>query len=381
MSVVYVEAGKLKVGGRAIQEFGVNTPDLLINWLGGPGAISPQAPWALTKAAARDRTLTLLRDHSLRFVRFAPFGHRPLTYKGAFIENQSAFLHALDELVASAERHEISLIPSLFFSQPQIPPVFGEPLSAFANPQSRSYEEFERVISVIVPRYKGSKAIAYWEFGNEQDTRINMRIPGYSVAPNMGTPARWTEADATDVNYCHTVTARFQSLVRHYDAQPAPGGSRPRAIASGLQGWRAFMSQRTDWAAHLKERLYDDQTETLTLHPYEVHGWHDKSYAGFAEYLERMRVDMEAQGKPVINGEFGVAQSYNIRGLDSWYLLDNVIDQIVRSGIQLSLLWNIPVSRGADKEWDRDPSVPGNDKILRKMMDANAKTRQAQGKP
>ena len=163
MAKVYVEDGRLKKNGRDVREFGVNTPDLLVRWLGS--AVSPKSPWSLTSPFAREQLFKVFADSGIHLVRFAPFGHYPLTYKASFLENESRFLDAFDKLVDSAERYQIELIPSLFFSQTQIPPIFNETLGAFAVNGTRSYDEFERVIDTIVPRYRSSKAIGYWEFG------------------------------------------------------------------------------------------------------------------------------------------------------------------------------------------------------------------------
>lgn len=354
MAIAYVEGGRLKADGRSLQEFGVNTPDLLIRWLGGAGAVSPQSPWALTPPKERERLLAAFAANGIRFVRFAPFGLRPLTFQRAFIEQRGAFLEAFDSLVASAEAFNLSLIPSLFFSQPQIPPIFGEPLGAFAQPNTRSYALFEEVIATIVPRYKGSKAIALWQFGNEQDSRLGMKVPNYSTDPKMGTPTAWSEADMTPIDYCNIVTRRFHTLVRAYDSAPVPGARVPRATSSGLQGWRYFLSQRRDWKRHIDERLYDDQTDTATVHPYPALGWHTKDNQGLMIYLAMMREELERKGKPLIVGEFGAQRSKNAPD-SSGAALEDLMRQIKGAQVQLSLLWNVPVARGTDENWDAGP--------------------------
>lgn len=367
MPVAYVENGRLRTEGRDLREFGVNTPDLLIAWLGGPNGSSPRAPWSLTSPAARDTLLGRLRDAGLRFIRFAPFGSRPLTFQSAFFDNRAAFLDAFDNLVASAERHDMALIPSLFFSQTQIPPIFGEPLPAFADPSSRSYETFAQVIDVIVPRYRNSHAIGYWELGNEFDIRIGMPIPDYSVDPAMGTPAHWTSADATPLDYCHKVTARFQQLVRAADSAPAPGGDKPRAIASGLQGWRWPLSRRYDWPRHLDTLLYDDQTETQTIHPYDAQGWHNRDYVGLMLYLSQLRQDLAKRGKPLIVGEFGVPLSFRNADVSSAQRLGEVIDQIDTSRAQLALIWAMPTLRGLIPDYDQSFLLSGSGRPLKAL--------------
>jgi len=355
MPVAYVEDGLLKVGGHAIREFGVNTPDLLIRWLNGPGSVSPRAPLVLTPTQQRDHLLRVLADNGIRFVRFAPFGNRPLTLRTAYLENRESFLGAFDSLVRSAETLKMALIPSLFFSATQIPPLFGENLPALADPQSRSYELVADITTTIVSRYKGSSAIGYWEYGNEMDGFLGIPSPKFSTAPDMGTPAAWTDDDGLPLEICHKLTKTFLDNVRVIDSEPAYRNSPPRATASGWVGWRFKLSDRRDWNSSVEERFYDDATDTLTIHPYEGLGWHDRNYTGLMIYLSMLQSKAKLRRKPLIVGEFGVSTKYQGPHSNSDELFLSVLQQVARSHVQLALLWAVHVANSTDPDWNFGP--------------------------
>jgi len=366
--MITVQDGLLMHCGEPLQEFGVNTPDLLLRWLYGPVTPTPGAPWPLTPAPARDALFQLLTDHGVRVVRFAPFGHTPHTYRAAFIENQSAFLDAFDQLVASAERHGVLLAPSLFFSQAQIPAVFGEPANAFADRASRSSEEFARVIATIVPRYRSSAAIGYWEFGNECDAQIDLSPPVLRTDVDMGTPGNWTNQDVVPAHYCHEVTARFQALARHFDHTPVRPGAGPRALASGNEGWRFASSRMQDWEGFVAERIHDDQTETLTIHPYESVGWFDARFCGLLPYLSFLREAARKHGRPLIVGEFSPSAVADDAQFDKVFA--SLLAQIAAARIQLALVWNVPANFGTDANFDLHPRNPRRRAAWRQFLRA-----------
>jgi hypothetical protein len=73
---------------------------------------------------------------------------------------------AADVVVASAERHGIALIPSLFWYYACVLDLVGEPMDQSGNPQSKVHEWLREYVREGVTRCRNSAAILAWEMGN-----------------------------------------------------------------------------------------------------------------------------------------------------------------------------------------------------------------------
>lgn len=339
------------LNGRRVREFGVNCSDLFLDWRGG--AINTSTPVVYQSQAKRVAVFEAMKQDGVRFVRYLVTGFRPKTYRVGFVENQAAFLAAHDELVADAERRQILLIPSLFFNVASIPPYVTEDLQQWGVTGSATQTQMEAVISTIVPRYKNSPAIAYWEASNEADVRMGGGAPAYSIDVPMETPAAWTAADDILAVHMRNFTQYFHDRVRNYDGGAAWSGSNPRATASGNQGWRGNFSKKCDFANVVQSIQNDDRTDTATLHPYENHGAYRTDYVGIGGYLSWMASRLRALGKPLIVGEFGVPDNFATNGRSPDDAFAEKAAAIRDSGIDLALVWDYLCSPNIDTQWDR----------------------------
>lgn len=172
----YVDNGVLKENGAAIQEIGINCGDLFISY----SECQQFTPCVYQSRAKYLAVMTGLRARGMRCIRFMVAGLRPKTYE-TIKNNQATFLANLDQLVADAEANGIRLIPSLFFSQTQIAPFVGETLNKIGVTGSVTQAEMTWFANLVVPRYKNSPAIAYWECFNECDLYVN-EMQGFCVA-------------------------------------------------------------------------------------------------------------------------------------------------------------------------------------------------------
>lgn len=360
MAGFYVEGSILKHNGSAVKEIGLNIPDLFLAWLANsdpskaPSAATPVI-YQTNYAANFDAILAL----GFRVVRFSLTAHHPLTYQKSWVEQRLTYLANLDALIASAESKGILLIPQLFANGAQIPPYFGERLSAIGNSSSLTYAAMQEFITVIVGRYKNSPAIAMWEFGNEYDNRIENSgnfdssaslTPniGYSLNVSLGTPAAWTYPGDC---YSKETVSNFQTMVQNnikaIDNAPAFGNSASRATMSGNQGIRARHIQ-TNLFGFLAERIEQDQSDTLSSHQYDVSDYYSGDYLNFEVYMKQLKAAALAARKPYILGEFGVATNYTGSPRPAAQQQSRVTASVMQAGIQLALLWAYPAVTGTD---------------------------------
>ncbi len=337
-----VTNGVIMHQGAPLRRIGVNCPDLLLSWIFG--AISGANPVVYTPRDRVTRTLQDIHDLGLGVARFLVLGFRTKTYRVGFVENQAAFLDAMDFVVSEAERIGVLLIPSLFFSGPCLPPYVGEDLRQYGTPGSATRTQMNNVISVIVPRYQNSPAIAAWEFSNETDARTSIPIstPGYSSDVAMEQPLAWTAADGWDLPTANSATAYFQTRVKLLDPV--------RMTASGHGGWRSSLDARNDIVRFMNIRDFDDQTDTITMHPYQTVGFSGISpgnYTGMSSFIKTMCSHSKARGKPFIVGEFGHASNSTYNSLTRGPLMKYICDNVLDSGVQLAMAWAYPANINA----------------------------------
>lgn len=358
------------LAGSRVREFGVNCSDLFLDWRGG--AINTSTPVVYQSQAKRLAVFENMKRDGVRFVRYLVTGFRPKTYRVGFVENQAAFLAAHDELVADAERNQILLIPSLFFNVTSIPPYVTENLQQWGVTGSATQAQMEAVISTIVPRYRNSHALAYWEASNEADVRMGGGAPNYSVDVSMETPASWGATDDMLAVHLRNFTQYFHDRCRNYDSGAAWSGSGARATASGNQGWRGNFSKKLDFANVVQSIQNDDRTDTATLHPYENHGAYRNDYVGIVGYLSWMTTRLRALGKPLIVGEFGVPNNFGTNGRTPDDAFVEKAHAIRDADIDLALVWDYLCSPNIDTQWDRRGVRAADMAILKSLNRAMA---------
>ncbi len=342
----------------------MNVPDLFLRWLSNGCSPADPTTYTTTFASVMDDLVA----RNIRFVRFLVIGFRTKTYRFGFKENRTLFFTKLDALVAAAESRGVLLVPSLFFSSPCLPPHFSEPLNAYGNTASQTYQEMSLVISEIVSRYKNSSAIAYWEFSNETDARTSNPVssPNFSFDVNMEQPNGWTSADGWNDLTSSVATQRFHDLCKTYD----PDG----VTASGNQGWRVLgHNRRNSIMDILRDITLDDKTDTATIHPYESQGFHTTAYEGMAAYLRQLRSHLEAANKPLIVGEFGCSLTFSAGGRTGVQCYKFILDNIMSAEVDLAMSWAISAYPENDANWYHN--VPAGAQVLAALTAAARKYR------
>lgn len=279
--------GTLTRDGRAYRGIGVNYFDAFYRHLKDPNDTTYDAGFAA------------LADAQIPFARLMGCGFWPVDQK-LYAEDKAEFLRRFDDVVRSAEKHGVGLIPSLFWHTATVPDLVGEPVSEWGNLQSKTHAYMRDYVRDIVTRYVDSPAIWGWEFANEFNLGANLpnaaehRPP---VWPDLGTATSRSERDEWTYETIRTAFAAFADEVRKYDAYRviSTGDSLPRE--SGWHNWAkgTWTADSPDQFALLLGADNPDPVDIVSIH----------AYGGDAQRLRDARFVTAALRKPLFVGEFG----------------------------------------------------------------------------
>lgn len=224
-----VKEGVIYHRKKPIQTIGVNYFDLFHRVLKDPNDKS------------YERGFSELKNYNIQFVRF------PLTTWWAYefklyFDDRKEFFRRLDELVKSAEMHQIGLMPSFLFKFSAIPDMMGEPNQALGDPNSKTTAFVKKFTSEVVLRYRHSPSIWAWEFGNEFDLVVDLPKENQSPSSlgqtfNPKIEASWwcppsrTQKDVLRTADMLHVMKVFADTVRLFDSHRmlSTGNAVPRA--------------------------------------------------------------------------------------------------------------------------------------------------------
>ena len=176
---LYVEKGVLMHEGKPYVKLGVNFFGAFCNSF-------------MTANKEFDDIFSLMNEYGIEYCRINFGLFWPNNYK-KMDKNYYAYYDTLDEVVLSAEKHNIGLICSLFWHQTGVADYCGEPLSAWGKEDSKTRQFMNDYIDVVVNRYSESPAIWGWEYGNEFNLGLDlpngMELLPQTIVSQMGTPA------------------------------------------------------------------------------------------------------------------------------------------------------------------------------------------------
>jgi len=228
---------------------------------------------------------------------------------GLFFTNRTEYFRRLDGLVASAERHGVGLIPSLFWTTFTFPDLAGERLDQLAVSNSVTRQKMREFATEIVNRYKNSRAIWAWEFSNEWNLAVDLPNATEWLPPtwtNLGNPAM--RDPVRDVLATDTILPAMMDIGRLIkELDPGRPLSTGHAMSRPSQ-WHQDQWKRgllpigavytTDSVAQAEEitlRQCPDPYDLLSVHVYESDPQRLPNFATFATRA----------GKALFAGEFG----------------------------------------------------------------------------
>lgn len=282
--------GDLQLDGKPFRGIGVNYYDAFVRSLGSKSTrdIEP--------------AFNALATNGIPFARFAACGYWPVDW-ALYRTNRAEYFARLTTVVATAEKHRIGLIPSLFWHQATISDLVNEPLDQWGNPSSRTIAFARTYTREVVTRFKDSPAIWAWEFGNEFNLPADLpnaaqhRPP---VHPSLGTASSRSPRDEITHAMMRVALREFAQEVRRHDPHRLiiSGNAFPRPTA-----WHQMheKSWRRDSAPQWREMLLADNPAPLQSLSGRLYTTNDLACLPWAVDAAR------ASRQPLFIGEFGVS--------------------------------------------------------------------------
>lgn len=340
--------GTLQRNGRPWRGIGINYVDAFQRTLLRPGDTSC------------DQGFKTLAARGIPFARFMACGFWPADMR-LYLEDRAAYFRALDAVVASAEKHGVGLVASLFWHVSTVPDMVGEPCSQWGNTSSRTHEFMRTYVADVVTRYRSRPGVWGWEFGNEYNLRTDLpnaashRPP---VSVRLGTPAARSERDDLTSDHVRTALAAFGREVRRHDPYRfiTSGHATPRPSA-----WhqRAEGTWAADTPEQFAEVLLGDHPDPLTVISV-------RCYAGDIVRLALAAEVAARAGRMLFIGEFGAPGT----GPQAEAEFRRTLEAVEKSGAPLAALWVFDYP--AQSEWNVTATGPRSWQ-LKEVAEANSR--------
>ena len=357
---LYVENGVLTRNGKPYRAIGANYFNLFYRRLLDSNDTSYR------------EGMEKLSKTNIPFVRFNCNGFWPTEWN-LYMTDKKEFFKQLDDVVKTAEKYNIGLIPSLFFHMPTVADLVGEPMDQFGNTNSKTINLIRQFTTDVVTRYKDSPAIWGWEFGNEGTLGIDLpnaseiRPPVWTV---LGTASNRTERDEITSDHLLTAYKEFAETIRKYDKDRIiiSGNSEPRFCAWHNTKERSWKEDSPQQFGEVFMRDNPDPMNTLTARLYP--GKIDKYPSGAKNVDELTKILKEwsvKAKKPLFIGEFGAQNSLGKKKKKE--VFKEIIAVIEKHEVPLSAFWVYDLT-GQSNEWnitfDNDRAY-----MIQMVIDAN----------
>ena len=307
----------VQLAGKPFRGIGVNYFDCFLRALKSGSDTSYDAGFAK------------LAERKIPFARFCATGFWPRDMR-LFREDKAEYFRRLDGVVASAEKHGIGLVPSLFWYSACVPDLVGEPMDEWANPASKTQAWMREYVREVVTRYRDRPAIWAWEFGNEY--ALSADLPNAAehrppVHPTLDTARQRSQRDELSFAMVRSAFTAFASEVRKHDSSRLilSGDSLLRRSAWHQQRQRTWKPDSLEQYAEMLTQMNPDPIDAISLHV----------YGDDSERLDKSIQVANQLGKPLCVGEFGAGgQSPEQRAK-----FERLLGAIVERDIPLAALW------------------------------------------
>ena len=194
-------AGVLTKNGAPYRGIGVNYYDAFIRTLRNPQDDSYRAGFSKLGA------------NNIPFARFAAGGYTANDLQ-LYLTDKEAYFRLLDGVVHSAEKSNVGLIASLFWSIAAVSDAVHEPRERWGDANSKTRQFMRAIHRDVVSRYVNSPAIWGWEFSCELSLPVDM--------PNPPRDADRFAERAMPFGTFKSAALDFAQVVRSIDSTPHP---------------------------------------------------------------------------------------------------------------------------------------------------------------
>ena len=329
------DKGVFRMNGKAIYAYGVN--EYLMAWMYGLDVFAAEPQYK--------NSIAIMKKYNIPMARF-PLMHITKDQVKRYQANEEGalddILEVADLVVAEAEKNQVGLIISIFFSGML---AEGDKISALGDPNSNTIKMRKKFTKEVVARYKDSPAVWGWEVTNE--TNLSADIP---------TAEDSYENFTSEEGY--TMIREVAAAIREVDdyRMISTGDAILRTAARSLHesGLKVDENHKwtPDWATDTVEDFRymigyctPDPTDTVSMHmgcqkPDWTYKLADKGLT-FAELLKEYVNTAKANGKGFYFGEFGDCGVLTAANADEFVRTNFPIylETMVKSGVQLATMW------------------------------------------
>jgi hypothetical protein len=308
--------------GRPYRGVGANYYDLFLRLLHNP-----------TNTTSLDG-LKQLGAAGIPFVRFG-LGYNAADWN-MFFNEPDKFFRAFDQVVQTAEREHVGLIPSFFWRFKVFPDLAGEPCDQWGNPDSKTTALARQLVGAVIERYKNSPAIWAWEFGNEPNLAAD--LPNAAQFRKKGGTER---DDLTSAAMVVMLSGFAQEIRRHDDHRLIiAGNSHPRAASWHNTAEKSWKPDSREQTLEILRRDNPAPLDTIGIHVYADYAV-SKELAGWAtnhtDYLRPIRELAVAEKRPLFIGEFGLASKGDEAATRVRF--EKLLADIGAAGADLAAVW------------------------------------------
>ena len=277
--------------------------------------------------------LQQLSRSGIPFVRFAlAFNSRQWS---VYREKPETYFARLDTVFREAERLNIGLIPSFFWT-PDLPDLVDEHRDAWGDPASQTTQLMRRIIADFMGRYRHSPALWGYEFGNE--TNLSADLPNALQFRKKG----GTERDDLKSTHMATMFSEFAQAIRAHDpSRPIfSGNSHSRASSWHNTSERSWKPDTREQAFEILKRDNPASLDTLSIHLYADEGEEAGLGAwttGREDYLKAVRGLADTLRRPLFVGEFGLANKPDAQLTRSEF--EKLLATMESAGVDLAAFW------------------------------------------
>jgi len=290
--------------------------------------------------ASYDDGFRVLAEHGIPFARFSAVGFWPREMK-LYVDDREEYFRRLDGVVRSAERHDVGLIPSLFWHYACAPDLVGEPMDQWGNPESETHAFMRRYVGDVVGRYKDSEAIWAWELGNEFNLACD--LPNATehrprIVPQLGTALERTGRDELTHAMLVAALRAFGREVRRHDPHRliTSGNSMPRPSAWHNREERTWTKDGPEQFAEMLALTAPDPVSLVSVHCYGEN---------IARLSQAAAVCVELN-RPLFVGEFQVEDSAKPGAREAF---ESFLASLCEHRVPLAAVWVFDFDRQEDE--------------------------------
>jgi hypothetical protein len=274
---------------------------------------------------------------------YAPAAHGEKGDLDLWLNAPASYWELYDQMMSDLQNRGMRIIPTFVWNVSQLPAITGETVpDLLRDPASRSYLLLVKFVTEFIERYRGHRALLFYELTNELNRGADLDLLDRcqrKKSPRLcGPTGNYTTADV--INF----TTRLAALIRGLDSsRPISSGfSAPRPAAQRLRTTPEWTSGKTDWRPDSREEFekYLEEThrpvDIISVHLYDKGARRRFGPTDEVDFLNAIDQAARRIGKPLFVGEFGDPGAPDA-GPGSF--TERMLDRIVALKVPYSAVW------------------------------------------